>query len=338
VHTPSNDKTSAYEEKPVDVNGSITKKQEEAATKTPTHTNNSTTAQFLNKYKIKPLELDSNMIIARKLSGRMLTKKKDSNSINSNTSAYTANASAPQSNITQAYSNGAKTTLSSSSSNKNLDLKTDQIESQYKSCDKKKAVEKEIDVQSKFCNICYQSFSREEPELDLTKTLIKKNTDDTSLKPEKPDEDETNDSESNQLVQVLCGHKSCKLCWRTYLSLKIEEGNVVDMVCPQLDCNIIVPHDVVERLVSKETAEKYLQFNLKAFVDSNPIFKWCPFPGCGMAVRDPNLANENINDGDEVNNSDVNIDIVKNESSGTYLDNSEYSRAVDCGAGHYFCW
>lgn len=45
--------------------------------------------------------------------------------------------------------------------------------------------------------------------------------------------------------------------------MKIEEGNVGDIVCPQVDCFAIIPHDVVESLVNKETAQKYLHFDLK---------------------------------------------------------------------------
>ena len=61
-----------------------------------------------------------------------------------------------------------------------------------------------------------------------------------------------------------------------------------------------------------------LLFNLilffQAFVDSNPNIKWCPFPGCGRAVKLPDLE-----------------DRTKKVPADT-------SRAVDCGNGHYFCW
>lgn len=63
-------------------------------------------------------------------------------------------------------------------------------------------------------------------------------------------------------------------------------------------------------------------FSIKAFVDSNPEIKWCPFPECGMAVRNPCLNLENETD--------------RNQS--TSLIKREYSSSVDCGNGHYFCW
>lgn len=45
--------------------------------------------------------------------------------------------------------------------------------------------------------------------------------------------------------------------------MKIEEGNVSDIVCPQVDCFAIIPHSTIESLVSKEMVEKYLHFDIK---------------------------------------------------------------------------
>jgi len=45
--------------------------------------------------------------------------------------------------------------------------------------------------------------------------------------------------------------------------------------------------EVIERIVSKDMASKFLTFDLKAFVDSNPNIRWCPFPGCSQAVHKP---------------------------------------------------
>ena len=132
------------------------------------------------------------------------------------------------------------------------------------------------------------------------------------------------------LIKILCGHQFCKECWEHYLTMKIEEGNVNDIVCPQTDCFAIIPHDVVESLVSKETAQKYLHFDIKAFVDSNPSYKWCPYPECGMAVRNPRLSNEN---------PEMSLnEIERKNSTSSNSNNKDCSRSVDCGNGHYFCW
>ena len=42
--------------------------------------------------------------------------------------------------------------------------------------------------------------------------------------------------------------------------------------------------DVIENTVSRDMAQRFLNFDIKAFVDSNPNIRWCPHPGCGQAV------------------------------------------------------
>jgi hypothetical protein len=63
-------------------------------------------------------------------------------------------------------------------------------------------------------------------------------------------------SNKENFYQIICGHRFCKPCWDQYLTLKIDEGAVSDIVCPQVDCFAIIPHQVVESLISKETAQR----------------------------------------------------------------------------------
>ena len=108
--------------------------------------------------------------------------------------------------------------------------------------------------------------------------------------------------------------------------MKIEEGNVSDIVCPQVNCFTIISNETIERLVSKETAKRYLHFDIKAFVDSNPNIKWCPYPGCGNAIKNPksleNKTNAIVLSDDQENQPIVN----------------DIFMSVDCGQGHYSCW
>ena len=69
--------------------------------------------------------------------------------------------------------------------------------------------------------------------------------------------------------------------------MKIIEGDAHHVTCPALGCSMLVPVELIESLVSKETARKYLHFDLNSFVATNPSIKWCPKPGCGMAVKLP---------------------------------------------------
>ncbi|XP_055345873.1 ankyrin repeat and IBR domain-containing protein 1-like [Paramacrobiotus metropolitanus] len=121
-------------------------------------------------------------------------------------------------------------------------------------------------------------------------------------------------------VYLACEHDFCRNCWQQYLTIKIHNGNIYPIVCPDSSCSVLVPCDVVEGLVSREVARKYLQFDIEAFVESNPNMKWCPFAGCGRAVCRPELP------------APLSLDIPHMKPP------LATSHAVDCGNGHYFCW
>ncbi|XP_052236052.1 ankyrin repeat and IBR domain-containing protein 1-like [Dreissena polymorpha] len=127
---------------------------------------------------------------------------------------------------------------------------------------------------------------------------------------------------SQEPVHMSC-HQFCRECWEGYLNVKIKEGGVHDITCPGYGCNILVPVEVIESVVSRDMARRYLQFDIKAFVDSNPNIKWCPFPGCGRAVRLPEVIQGGAGG---------------SRNSPGHKIPADTSRAVDCGNGHYFCW
>jgi hypothetical protein len=49
----------------------------------------------------------------------------------------------------------------------------------------------------------------------------------------------------------------------SYLTVKIEEGRVDEIFCPESDCFNIIPHEITEKLVSRDMAFKYLQYDIK---------------------------------------------------------------------------
>ncbi|XP_064646454.1 ankyrin repeat and IBR domain-containing protein 1-like isoform X2 [Lineus longissimus] len=121
-------------------------------------------------------------------------------------------------------------------------------------------------------------------------------------------------------VDMSCDHQFCRGCWERYLNGKIQEGEIHNIMCPAFDCGKLVPVELIETVVSRDMARRYLQFDIKAFVDSNPNIKWCPYPACGRAVRLPE------------NETTSPTGITGMRMSG------DTSHAVDCGNGHYFCW
>ncbi|XP_078091704.1 ankyrin repeat and IBR domain-containing protein 1-like isoform X2 [Mustelus asterias] len=119
-------------------------------------------------------------------------------------------------------------------------------------------------------------------------------------------------------VDVPCGHEFCRGCWEGFLNIKIQEGEAHNIICPAFDCFQLVPVDIIENLVSREMDKRYLQFDIKAFVENNPVIRWCPTPGCERAVR------------------------LTCQRSGSTMDQLNFpllsAPAVDCGKGHLFCW
>ncbi|XP_049788774.1 ankyrin repeat and IBR domain-containing protein 1-like isoform X1 [Schistocerca nitens] len=119
-------------------------------------------------------------------------------------------------------------------------------------------------------------------------------------------------------VSAPCGHRFCTSCWENYLTVKIQAGDAHGILCPAYQCPMLVPADVIEKLVSPDMARRYLQFDIEAFVESNRSIKWCPMPGCGRAVRLPEYEQP-----------------LPGSRSGSP---PPTSHAVDCGNGHFFCW
>uniref|UniRef100_A0A8D0L1D1 Ankyrin repeat and IBR domain-containing protein 1 n=1 Tax=Sphenodon punctatus TaxID=8508 RepID=A0A8D0L1D1_SPHPU len=120
-------------------------------------------------------------------------------------------------------------------------------------------------------------------------------------------------------VDMPCGHDFCRACWEAFLNLKIQEGEAHNIFCPAYDCFQLVPVEIIESVVSKEMDKRYLQFDIKAFVENNPAIKWCPTPACERAVR-----------------------LTRQGSNTTGSDTLSFpllsAPAVDCGKGHIFCW
>ena len=85
-------------------------------------------------------------------------------------------------------------------------------------------------------------------------------------------------------VKIPCEHLFCRECWSRYLTLKILEGSQ-SVTCPALSCSILVPVELIETLVDRETARKYLHFDLNMFVSTNPSIRWCPKASCGRAIK-----------------------------------------------------
>lgn len=124
----------------------------------------------------------------------------------------------------------------------------------------------------------------------------------------------------DEMYKIACGHKFCHDCWKQYLEQKISAGDTHNVFCPAFECMHMVPMDLIEKVVSPELVQRFVVFNLNAFVETNPTIKWCPKPGCTKAVH--------LSEGDTR---------VKKRFEALFS-LPAISIAVDCGQNHYFCW
>ncbi|XP_024011708.1 probable E3 ubiquitin-protein ligase ARI5 isoform X2 [Eutrema salsugineum] len=88
-------------------------------------------------------------------------------------------------------------------------------------------------------------------------------------------------------ASVACGHRFCSTCWTRYISIAINNGpGCLLLKCPAYpSCPAAVGRDMVEKLVSdQEDKDKYDRYFLRSYVEDNRTMKWCPAPGCELAV------------------------------------------------------
>ena len=86
-------------------------------------------------------------------------------------------------------------------------------------------------------------------------------------------------------VSLNCGHQYCSNCWGYYLRDKVASNGpqCVFTTCPQLRCNVVVPHSLFLKYLEDKPfedginyREKYNLWHCKQFTDHNSNIKWCP--------------------------------------------------------------
>lgn len=83
------------------------------------------------------------------------------------------------------------------------------------------------------------------------------------------------------LVRVEgCGHGFCKDCFVEYLNLKVNEAQVLSIVCPQHKCLTSLSKETIVRHLDAHQAEKFEKFHMKKKLSTNPHLRWCPKPNC----------------------------------------------------------
>ncbi|VDP24058.1 unnamed protein product [Schistosoma margrebowiei] len=72
----------------------------------------------------------------------------------------------------------------------------------------------------------------------------------------------------NGLYGLSCGHRFCPDCWRSYLTIKIEEGSSIEIKCMSVGCNVLVIEDFLLTLLKNPTIkDKYLNLLFQRMVE-----------------------------------------------------------------------
>jgi ariadne-1 len=88
------------------------------------------------------------------------------------------------------------------------------------------------------------------------------------------------DYEKHEMMAMPCKHEFCRDCWSGFLTSKINDGpSCIHTVCPHDGCNELVTEDEVSKIVPN-LLEKYREYQLGSFVESNKKARWCPGVGC----------------------------------------------------------
>ncbi|GKY92245.1 hypothetical protein MPSEU_000195700 [Mayamaea pseudoterrestris] len=90
--------------------------------------------------------------------------------------------------------------------------------------------------------------------------------------------------ETDVKLAMPCGHAFCLDCWKNFCVNAINEGSCVSATCPQAECTEAVTEEEMSKALGDENdlplLAKYREFQLRSFVESNVLTRWCPGVGC----------------------------------------------------------
>ena len=92
------------------------------------------------------------------------------------------------------------------------------------------------------------------------------------------------DFSPEQMMSMPCGHQFCLDCWHDFCDNAVNEGPAsVNTTCPHAQCQEVVTEEEMSRALGGPSAQqmkKFLTYQLRSFVESNSLTRWCPGKGC----------------------------------------------------------
>lgn len=95
----------------------------------------------------------------------------------------------------------------------------------------------------------------------------------------------------DQCIMVKkCQHIFCKNCLEQYFNLRIKDGNVMNILCPKIDCTMEFEYDEIKKLCKKEIFLKFEELLLKKTINMMKDTVPCARKYCDYPVIRENLA------------------------------------------------
>lgn len=93
------------------------------------------------------------------------------------------------------------------------------------------------------------------------------------------------DYDQKDMMAMPCAHQFCRQCWYDFcVNAVTEEGPAcVRATCPQAGCPELVTEEEMKASLEKKAPrilDRYRSFQLRSFVESNKLTRWCPGKGC----------------------------------------------------------
>ena len=87
-------------------------------------------------------------------------------------------------------------------------------------------------------------------------------------------------------MQLSCGHRFCKNCWKGHLTAQLTNGREAAMqaTCMEDKCCVAVTDELYRTVLPAREWDKVLNFRKQAFVEQNQAVRWCVNPKCDAAI------------------------------------------------------
>jgi len=95
------------------------------------------------------------------------------------------------------------------------------------------------------------------------------------------------DIPASQSFGLGCGHWFCQKCFEDYLKDKVKTTaeNCVLTSCPEQNCSAKVTDAIVNKILKTPLLDRYKKFKRRHYLEVQRSIKWCPGPGCTMAIK-----------------------------------------------------